>query len=90
MAEWATLGEVGRRRRGTVDAKTQEKLVMELLGVYMRDGWVYMVSTIRSRFTSYTDVEARLTKQGIDGEADCCVAECPKRALGCLGGASLS
>ena len=37
---WATLGEIGRRRRGTVDARTQEGLVMELLGVYMRDGSV--------------------------------------------------
>lgn len=40
MAEWAALGEIGRKRRGTVDAKTQERLVMELLGVYMRDGYV--------------------------------------------------
>lgn len=38
LAEWAALGEIGRKRRGTVDAKTQERLVMELLAVYMRDG----------------------------------------------------
>ncbi|ORY34108.1 hypothetical protein BCR39DRAFT_518520 [Naematelia encephala] len=40
LVGWATLGDVGRRRRGTVDAKTQEGLVLELLGVYMRDGCV--------------------------------------------------
>lgn len=44
MAEWAALGEIGRKRRGTVDAKTQERLVMELLGVYMRDGYVSLCS----------------------------------------------
>ena len=37
LVEWATLGDVGRKRRGTVDAKTQEVLVMDLLGVYMKD-----------------------------------------------------
>lgn len=35
---WATLGEVGRKRRGTVDAKLQEGLVLDLLGVYMQEG----------------------------------------------------
>ena len=40
LSDWAALGEIGRKRRGTVDAKTQEGLVMELLGVYMRDGLV--------------------------------------------------
>jgi hypothetical protein len=38
LAAWAVLGEIGRKRRGTVDGKTQQGLVMELLGVYMRDG----------------------------------------------------
>lgn len=38
LAEWATLNEVGRTRRGTIDAQGQENLVMDLLGVYMRDG----------------------------------------------------
>ena len=37
LAGWATLGDVGRKRRGTVDAKIQESLVMDLLGVYMQD-----------------------------------------------------
>lgn len=41
LVDWATLGDVGRRRRGTVDAKTQEGLVMDLLGVYMQDGLVH-------------------------------------------------
>ena len=40
LEPWASLGEVGRKKRGTVDPSTQEKLVMELLGVYMRDGCV--------------------------------------------------
>ena len=35
---WATLGEVGRRRRGTVDSQTQQALVKDLLGVYMQEG----------------------------------------------------
>ena len=39
LVDWATLGDVGRRRRGTVDAK--EGLVMDLLGVYMQEGLVY-------------------------------------------------
>ena len=39
LAAWATLGDVGRKRRGTVDAKTQETLVMDLLGVYMKEGF---------------------------------------------------
>jgi len=38
LVGWATLGDVGRKRRGTVDAKVQEGLVLDLLGVYMQDG----------------------------------------------------
>lgn len=38
LVGWATLGDVGRRRRGTVDASVQHGLVMDLLGVYMQDG----------------------------------------------------
>lgn len=45
LSDWAALGEIGRKRRGTVDAKTQEGLVMELLGVYMRDGCVGSVQS---------------------------------------------
>ena len=37
LAAWATLGDIGRKRKGTVDAKVQEGLVMDLLGVYMND-----------------------------------------------------
>ena len=42
---WAALGEVGRKRKGTVDENSQERLVMDLLGVYMRDGWVLLAFT---------------------------------------------
>lgn len=35
LAAWAALGD--RRRRGTVDADTQHRLVVELLRAYMRD-----------------------------------------------------
>ncbi|RSH83741.1 hypothetical protein EHS25_005356 [Saitozyma podzolica] len=38
MEPWAALGEVGRRKRTVVEEGTQTGLVMELLGVYMRDG----------------------------------------------------
>ena len=41
LAAWAALCEVGRGPRDAekvVDAATQQGLVMELLGVYMRDG----------------------------------------------------
>jgi hypothetical protein len=37
LVGWATLGDVGRKRRGTIDAKVQHGLVMDLLGVYMLD-----------------------------------------------------
>jgi hypothetical protein len=38
LEKWATLDEESRKRPAVVDTKTQEKLVMELLGVYMIDG----------------------------------------------------
>jgi hypothetical protein len=38
MEPWAALGEMGRRKRTVVEEGTQTGLVMELLGVYMRDG----------------------------------------------------
>jgi hypothetical protein len=37
LASWVALTE-GRKRRGTVDADTQHKLIRELLGAYMREG----------------------------------------------------
>ena len=37
LVQWATLGDVGRKRRGTVDSKIQETLVMDLLEVYMQE-----------------------------------------------------
>ncbi|KAL1413618.1 hypothetical protein Q8F55_001393 [Vanrija albida] len=37
LAAWAALGEMGRRRRGTVDENVQHRLVKELLGAYMSD-----------------------------------------------------
>lgn len=41
MAElepWVALGEVGRRRKGTIEGEQRENLVMTLLKVYMEDG----------------------------------------------------
>ncbi|EIW70778.1 hypothetical protein TREMEDRAFT_68217 [Tremella mesenterica DSM 1558] len=38
LAPWANIGEIGRKKRGSVDPQLQENSVMELLGVYMRDG----------------------------------------------------
>ncbi|KAK4683924.1 hypothetical protein P7C73_g6284, partial [Tremellales sp. Uapishka_1] len=35
---WATLGDVGRKRKGPVDEVGQKRLIMELLGAYMIDG----------------------------------------------------
>ena len=40
LVGWATLGDVGRKKRATIDAKVQEGLVMDLLSVYMREGSV--------------------------------------------------
>jgi hypothetical protein len=45
LAAWAALCDVGRKKRETsaalaTEAKMREGLVMDLLGVYMRDGWV--------------------------------------------------
>lgn len=37
LAAWASFS-AGRKRRGTVDADTQHRLVRELLGAYMHDG----------------------------------------------------
>lgn len=42
LSAWATLGDVGRKRRPAVEPHTQDALVMELLRVYMRDGWVLL------------------------------------------------
>jgi len=37
LVGWVSLAET-RKRRGTVDAETQHKLIRELLGAYMREG----------------------------------------------------
>ena len=37
LAAWATLGDVGRKKKPPVNATLRETLIMELLGVYMRE-----------------------------------------------------
>lgn len=58
---WAILGEIGRKRRGTIDAAGQEGLVMELLGVYMRDGSVQRAK--RGRAAGAHDSRATTSKE---------------------------
>lgn len=58
---WAILGEIGRKRRGTIDAAGQEGLVMELLGVYMRDGSV--VRGKRGKAAEAEDARAMTSKE---------------------------
>ena len=62
IAAWATLGDVGRKRKGTVDAKTQESLVMDLLGVYLKDGSVEHLGLCADQLTCF---------QSLDLEAHC-------------------
>ncbi|KAI5454223.1 hypothetical protein NCC49_004285 [Naganishia albida] len=38
LEPWVALGEVGRRRKGTIEGEQRERLVMALLKVYMEDG----------------------------------------------------
>ncbi|KAJ9114999.1 hypothetical protein QFC22_005327 [Naganishia vaughanmartiniae] len=38
LEPWVALGEVGRRRKGTIEGEQRENLVMALLKVYMEDG----------------------------------------------------
>jgi hypothetical protein len=38
LEPWAALGDVGRRRKGTISGEVRETLVLELLKVYMSDG----------------------------------------------------
>lgn len=38
LQAWAVLGELGRRRKGTIEGDLRERLVMNLLQVYMRGG----------------------------------------------------
>ncbi len=38
LEPWAALGEVGRRKRGTVSGEVRQMLVLELLKAYMSDG----------------------------------------------------
>lgn len=38
LEAWVALGEVGRRRKGTIEGEQRENLVMTLLKVYMEDG----------------------------------------------------
>ena len=47
LVGWATLSELGRRKRMVVEAKAQEGLVMNLLEVYMREGLVTLFGVER-------------------------------------------
>jgi hypothetical protein len=38
LESWVALGEIGRRRKGTIEGEQRENLVMALLKVYMQDG----------------------------------------------------
>ncbi len=40
LEPWAALGEIGRRRKGTIGGEVRQMLVRELLKAYMSDGWV--------------------------------------------------
>ena len=40
LEPWATLGEIGRRRRGTIEGQLRQQLVSVLLKVYMKEGYV--------------------------------------------------
>ncbi|KAJ9103369.1 hypothetical protein QFC19_004468 [Naganishia cerealis] len=38
LEPWVALGEIGRRRKGTIEGEQRENLVLALLKVYMEDG----------------------------------------------------
>jgi len=40
LEPWATLSEIGRRRRGTIEGQLRQQLVSILLKVYMKEGYV--------------------------------------------------
>lgn len=76
LVGWATLGDVGRKRRGTVDAKVQHGLVMDLLGVYMQDRSVWCFPSTR----------AGADMKRLHHEARCCTSQRSSCALGYFGG----